>query len=98
VKHTTEAIRKALKEHWLTSIQCDHESRTDRAGCFCGTWYCEPQPSIGEAVDKWIEHLIDSLPREVRLAPLTSEEVAYLEDLRGRSIASASPLTRPEHS
>jgi hypothetical protein len=63
---TKEEIRKVLKEHWLTAIHCDHKDSTDRPGCYCGVWYCEPQPNVGAAIDKWIEHVLEQIPHEVR--------------------------------
>ncbi len=46
-----------LREHWLTGIECDHEARTDVATCFCARWRSEPQPSVIQAVERWIEHV-----------------------------------------
>ena len=47
-----------LRKHWLTGIECNHEARTDVATCYCSRWRSEPQPSVGEAVERWIEHVL----------------------------------------
>lgn len=56
-----EALRTALREHWLTGIHCDHEAQTDVATCYCSVWKSDPLPSVGAAVDAWIEHLLTHL-------------------------------------
>ena len=47
-----------LKEHWLAGIDCDHETKADRPRCACSRvnfgWY----KSVGEAVNRWTEHLL----------------------------------------
>lgn len=55
---TDDCLRRTLKEHWLTTIVCDHRARTDKPVCFCG-WVHEPLPSVGAAVDAWVEHVTE---------------------------------------
>jgi hypothetical protein len=57
--HERSRLSAVLREHWLTGIVCDHEAKTDRATCWCATWQCEPQPNVGAAVERWIEHVLD---------------------------------------
>jgi len=47
----------ALKEHWLTGVECDHEAKTDTATCYCSVWRSKPMPNIPAAVGEWIEHV-----------------------------------------
>jgi hypothetical protein len=58
--HERSRLQAVLRGHWLTGIVCDHETKTDRATCWCTTWQCEPQPSVGAAVERWIEHVLDA--------------------------------------
>jgi hypothetical protein len=46
-----------LRKHYLCGIQCNHERKIDRAICACSEWNCPPQPTVGEAVERWIEHV-----------------------------------------
>jgi hypothetical protein len=55
-------LRKHLREHYLFAIQCDHEAKTDVPLCSCSKWPCPPQPSIGEAVERWIDHVLGTWP------------------------------------
>jgi hypothetical protein len=55
-------IRAVLAVHWLTEIQCGHDTKSDRSFCWCGSFICEPQPSVGEAVTRWVEHVMAQLP------------------------------------
>lgn len=53
-----DRMRAALREHWITGIECDHVNKTDRAVCSCTVWRCEPMPTVGDAVDCWISHVL----------------------------------------
>lgn len=59
-----DRLRSHLREHWLANIACDHEAKTDTASCSCSMWRDEPHPSVGGAVDAWIEHVIATLHPE----------------------------------
>ncbi len=53
-------MRSHLREHWLANIICDHEAKTDTAVCSCSMWRDELHPSVGDAVDAWIEHVFST--------------------------------------
>lgn len=53
-----------LRKHWLWQVECHHETKTDTPRCSCSRWPCEPQPSVGEAVERWIEHVLEELIAE----------------------------------
>lgn len=55
-------IGDVLRGHWLTGIICNHDDKTDVATCSCSLWQCEPMPSVGAAVDAWIEHALTAPP------------------------------------
>jgi hypothetical protein len=54
-----ELIRETLRSHWLHTVICDHEGKKDAAACACGTWISPAQPSVGEAVERWIDHVLE---------------------------------------
>lgn len=74
-----EALRAHLRDHWLANIVCDHEAKTDTAICSCSQWADTPHPSVGAAVDAWIEHVFTTLP--AALEPRASDREAVLIDL-----------------
>jgi hypothetical protein len=55
-------LRDTLAAHWLTGIKCDHADKTDVATCYCTIWRSEPMPSVGAAVNAWIDHVLDAAP------------------------------------
>jgi hypothetical protein len=73
-----EALRAHLREHWLASIVCDHEAKTDTAVCSCSQWADTPHPSVGAAVDAWIEHVFETLP--AALEPRASDRARTIEE------------------
>jgi len=46
-----------LAEHWLYSVECDPEAKTDRAHCSCSLVAFPVRPSVGDAVRDWAEHV-----------------------------------------
>lgn len=64
----TDAVAAVLREHWLTGVECDHAARTDVATCYCSTWRSAPQPTHGEAVEAWVQHVLELL-RDARSTP-----------------------------
>ena len=50
-------VREVLKEHWLVDVICDHEKKTDRAQCACSRIRFSEHPSVGAAIDEWIENI-----------------------------------------
>lgn len=49
-----------LSWHHLTGIECNHVAHTDVAACGCAVWRSEPQPTAGEAVNRWAEHVLNA--------------------------------------
>ncbi len=66
----TSGLRHALREHWLTGIHCDHDTKTDTATCYCTIWRSEPMPTVGAALDAWIDHLLEHIPALAQAAPI----------------------------
>lgn len=50
------AIVPLLMGHWLTAVECDHATNTDKACCWCG-WASDSLPTVGDAVCAWAEHV-----------------------------------------
>lgn len=63
-ERSRELVAKVLKEHYLSAVQCDHEAKTDLACCWCAVWSSGPRPSIGEAVDAWVGHVLEQIELE----------------------------------
>jgi hypothetical protein len=59
-------LRAILREHWITNIVCDHDTKTDRACCSCSAWRGNTKPSIGAAVDDWIDHVLAEFEHQCR--------------------------------
>ena len=55
---TRENLAHVLRDHYLAGVHCDHEANTDKPSCSCSMWNCPPQPSVGEAVERWVEHVL----------------------------------------
>lgn len=56
-----QELPSVLSYHWLSGMECDHEARTDVATCACGRWRSAAQPSVGAAVQRWVEHVLAEL-------------------------------------
>ena len=69
-----------LRKHYLAGIECNHKSKTDRAMCACSRWNCPPQPSVGAAVERWLEH-VQSAVIDEEFAGMATDE-AYQEEAR----------------
>lgn len=54
-------VAAVLTVHWLTEVQCNHEAKTDRSFCWCGSFQSEPQDSVGGAVRRWVEHIVEQI-------------------------------------
>lgn len=54
-------IGDLLREHWLTGVECNEGRGTDTANCFCTHWRSTEQPNVGQAVERWIEHVLEQL-------------------------------------
>ena len=51
-------LRSTLALHYITAIDCDHDAKTDTVRCNCSVWTGAPQPSVGAAVQEWIDHVL----------------------------------------
>ena len=54
-------LRKVLTDHYLAGIECDHEAKTDKASCACSMVALPVCPSVGAAVQSWIDHVLSVL-------------------------------------
>lgn len=55
------SIRSVLKGHYLALLECDPEAETDQAYCWCSLVDLGVHPSVGAAVDSWIDHVMEKL-------------------------------------
>lgn len=62
-----EILREVLRDHWITAVQCDEAAQTDVVVCYCAKWRSEPMRSVGLAVERWVEHVMEKV-REARHA------------------------------
>lgn len=65
---TREQLRVVLKEHYLQQVICDAQGRQDNPVCQCSAVFLGWHPSVGAAVDAWIEHVLSKLDSEVQRA------------------------------
>ena len=49
--------RALLRSHYLMGVNCDPVKRQDNAVCQCSRVNLGWHPSIGAAVESWIEHV-----------------------------------------
>lgn len=63
MKADLDRMAQVLRAHWLTGLECDHDAKTDVANCFCGKWRPAPEPSVGQAVERWVEHVMEQVRR-----------------------------------
>lgn len=56
--HPVDKIESVLRDHWLVSVNCDHEKKTDRAQCACSLIQFQERPSVQDAVNDWVEHVM----------------------------------------
>lgn len=52
-------VRGALKEHYLAAIVCDHEKKNDTPICACSRVHLPTMPTVGKAVDVWVDHVME---------------------------------------
>lgn len=62
VELTEDRLKAHLRAHYLRAIECRHESGTDIPHCACCEWPCPAQPNVGQAVERWVEHFMATLP------------------------------------
>lgn len=53
-----DLIESALREHWITSVNCDKSAKTNHATCSCSLWRGPVRQSVGEAVQDWVAHVL----------------------------------------
>ena len=51
-------LRDRLRQHFLAAIVCDHERGMDNPQCACSRAFLGWHPSVGAAVDAWVEHVL----------------------------------------
>jgi hypothetical protein len=68
-------LRRVLRDHFVMAIECDHVAKTDRVLCSCSAWRSDPQPSVGAAVDVWIDHVFQQDYADRTLANLRIEGI-----------------------
>jgi hypothetical protein len=61
VQDSRKQFAETLRKHWLWQVECHHADKTDTSRCFCSLWVCQPQPSVGEAIERWVEHVLEHL-------------------------------------
>lgn len=91
-------LRQTLKAHYLTEITCDHEHRLDRPACSCSLVDLGWHPSVGAAVDAWIDHVTEIQDpkrheREAELARLRAIEQAAREFAAALTRSNLSQIT-----
>lgn len=53
-----ERLRDRLQRHYLAYVACDHERGMDNPQCACSLVDLGWHPSVGEAVEAWIDHVL----------------------------------------
>jgi hypothetical protein len=56
--HDMNALEAILRGHYLAQIECDHEGKRDRAQCQCSLVSLGWHPSVGDAVQSWVDHVM----------------------------------------
>lgn len=59
-----ERFRHALREHYLAGITCDRARKEDNPVCACSRVFLGWHPSVGEAVEAWIGHVMEAAGSE----------------------------------
>ena len=64
-------LAEVLRNHWVTAMECTHDDSpsggTDIVRCSCSQWTGTVQPTVGAAVEEWVQHVL-SFMEEVRAA------------------------------
>lgn len=56
--HNLNALEDILRVHYLAQIVCDHEAKTDHAVCACSLIDLGVYPSVGQAVQSHVDHVM----------------------------------------
>jgi hypothetical protein len=51
------AVPNILRQHYLAWIECDHDKQMDNPQCACSKVDLGWHPTVGDAVNAWIEHV-----------------------------------------
>jgi hypothetical protein len=62
-------VLAVLRDHWLAEIACDHDRGTDRPRCACSQVDLGEHPSVGYAVQAWINHVGDQATLRAAATP-----------------------------
>ena len=54
-----ERWRAALAEHYLMTVNCDHDTGSDNPVCGCSVVNLGWHPSVGAAIQAWIDHVTE---------------------------------------
>ncbi len=60
-----DVLRDTLRRHYLTEIICDHERELDNPVCACSLVNLGWHPSVGAAVEAWIDHVLREVSHSV---------------------------------
>jgi hypothetical protein len=55
--YRADEVAAVLREHALTHIECDHDTKRDTPVCACSRAFLGWHPSVGEAVEAWVQHV-----------------------------------------
>ena len=58
---TVGVVANVLSKHYLVEVICDHEREMDNPRCACSLVNLGWHPSVGQAVNAWIEHVLEVL-------------------------------------
>lgn len=53
-----QAVFRVLPCHYVTAVDCNHQAMTDTVRCSCSVWTGTPQPSVGQAINEWVQHVL----------------------------------------
>lgn len=51
--------RMVLEGHYLAQVVCDHDRKMDNPICSCSQVFLGWHPSVGEAVQAWVDHVME---------------------------------------
>jgi hypothetical protein len=52
-------LRQILRDHYLAQVICGHDRQQDNPVCACSRVFLGWHPSVGAAVDAWIDHVAE---------------------------------------
>ncbi len=78
-----EEVRAGLATHWLAQIECDHDAEQDRPICGCSEVDLGWHPSVGAAVDHWIDHFLATFDPSPTAPPPPSDAPSVPDQFSG---------------